>query len=83
MRLDFYISTTFSGSQNIWIIGSSIISNAEEHTKYRPTGRTMGFERQELNVLWAGMPGIRLSYIVHMAMEDIRNDKTVRQLKIR
>jgi hypothetical protein len=33
----------------------------------------MGFERHELNVLWAGMPGIRLSYIVHMAMEDIRN----------
>jgi hypothetical protein len=40
----------------------SIIS--KEHTKNRPTGRNMGFERNGLNMLWAGMPGMRLSSIV-------------------
>lgn len=43
---------------------SSIISHDEEHTKNRPTGRNMGFERHGLNGLWAGMPGMRWSSIV-------------------
>ena len=41
-----------------------MISHEEERTKNRPTGRNMGFERHWLNVLWAGILGMRWSSIV-------------------
>jgi hypothetical protein len=50
--------------RNIWIIGSSIIAKAEKHTIQRPTGKNIGLDKNGLNVVWAGLPGMKISALV-------------------
>jgi hypothetical protein len=50
--------------RNIWIIGSSIIAKAEKHTTQRPTGKNIGLDKNGLNVVWAGIPGMKISALV-------------------
>jgi hypothetical protein len=50
--------------RNIWIIGSSIIAKAEKHTTQRPTGKNIGLDKNGLNVVWAGLPGMKISALV-------------------
>jgi hypothetical protein len=47
----------------IWIIGSSNIKWASEHTKNRATGRDLGLDKQGYNVIWVGHQGM-LWYMV-------------------
>jgi hypothetical protein len=48
---------------DIWIIGSSNIKWASEHTKNRATGRDLGLDKQGYNVIWVGHQGM-LWYMV-------------------
>ena len=50
--------------RNIWIIGSSIIAKAEKHTTQRPTGKNLALDKNGLNVVWAGLPGMKISALV-------------------
>ena len=50
--------------RNIWIIGSSITAKAEKHTTQRPTGKNLGLDKNGLNVVWAGLPGMKISALV-------------------
>ena len=56
--------------QQIWIIGSSIISRAEEHTKMRPTGTHHGLDKYGFT--WVGMPGMSWINIVPIVFRSIR-----------
>ena len=46
------------------IIGSSIIAKAEKHTTQRPTGKNRGLDKNGLNVVWVGLPGMKISALV-------------------
>ena len=48
----------------MWIIGSSIIAKVEKHTTQRPTGKQLGLDKNGLNVVWAGLPGMQISALV-------------------
>lgn len=37
---------------------------AEKHTSQRPTGKNVGLEKNGLNVVWAGLPGMTISSLV-------------------
>ena len=50
--------------RNIWIMGSSITAKAEKHTTQRPTGKTLGLDKNGLNVLLAGLPVMKISALV-------------------
>jgi hypothetical protein len=50
----------------MWIIGSSIIAKVEKHTTQRPTGKHLGLNKNGLNVVWAGLPGMKISALVHL-----------------
>jgi hypothetical protein len=58
--------------KQIWIIGSSIISRAEEHTKMRSTGTHLGLDKYGFKLTWVGMPGMSWINIVPIVFRSIR-----------
>jgi hypothetical protein len=38
----------------------------EKHTTQRPTGKHLGLDKNGLNVVWAGLPGMKISALVHL-----------------
>ncbi|XP_071173895.1 uncharacterized protein [Mytilus edulis] len=45
--------------RDIWIIGSSIIKRASDHTENRPTGTNLGFDKKGYNIIWLGLSGMK------------------------
>lgn len=43
----------------VWIVGSSLIQNAFEHTSNRPTGANLGLEKYGVQLVWVGMRGMK------------------------
>jgi hypothetical protein len=55
----------FSGiNKDIWVVGSSIIQRAGEHSKIRPTGTFLGLQQLGCQLVWVGMPGMRWENVV-------------------
>jgi hypothetical protein len=43
----------FSGiNKDIWVVGSSIIQRAGEHSKIRPTGTFLGLQQLGCQLVW-------------------------------
>ena len=53
-------------NNDIWILGSSIIKRASQHTKQRPTGQHLGLDKKGYNVLWIGQPGMKWEVVEHL-----------------
>jgi hypothetical protein len=43
----------------VWIVWSSLIQNAFEHTSNRPTGANLGLEKYGVQLVWVGMRGMK------------------------
>jgi hypothetical protein len=41
-----------------------VIAKAEKHTTQRPMGKNLGLDQTGLNVIWAGLPGMKNSALV-------------------
>jgi hypothetical protein len=55
----------FSGiNKDIWVVGSSIIQRAGEHSKIRPRGTFLGLQQLGCQLVWIGMPGMRWENVV-------------------
>ena len=55
----------FSGiNKDIWVVGSSIIQRAGEHSKIRPRGTFVGLQQLGCQLVWIGMPGMRWENVV-------------------
>ena len=50
----------------IWIIGSSIVKQAYEHTSKRPTGENLGLDRYGYLVTWIGHSGMKWRELTNM-----------------
>ena len=55
-----------SVSKDIWIIGSSIIRRAYEHTIQRPPGHHLGLDKKGFNVVWIGWSGMKWAMLETM-----------------
>lgn len=60
------VNVLLSVSNDIWIIGSSIIKRACDHTIQRPTGRHLGLDKRGFNVVWIGHPGMKWDSVKHL-----------------
>jgi hypothetical protein len=55
----------FSGiNKDIWVVGSSIIQRAGEHSKIRPIGTFLGLQQLGCQLVWVGMPGMKWENVV-------------------
>jgi hypothetical protein len=55
----------FSGiNKDIWVVGSSMIQRAGEHSKIRPTGTFLGLQQLGCQLVWVGMPGMKWENVV-------------------
>jgi hypothetical protein len=55
----------------IWIIDSSIIDRAHQHSENRPTGCNLGLDNYNCLVRWVGMPGMKWSNVVSLVHGSI------------
>jgi hypothetical protein len=62
----------FSGiNKDIWVIGSSIIQRAGEHSKIRPTGTFLCLQQLGCQLVWVEMPGMRWEKVVPLIHSQI------------
>ena len=59
-------SQSILGLQTVWIVGSSLIRRAAEHTRNRPTGRNLELERYGVQIVWVGMSKMRWSHLTSL-----------------
>ena len=65
IRLNMLHYILFSGiNKDIWVVGSSIIRRAGEHSKIRPTGTCLGLQQLGCQLVWVEMPGMRWENVV-------------------
>ena len=48
----------------IWIIGSSLVVKASEHSRIRPLGSDLGLEQLGYRLMWVGMSGMKVFDVV-------------------
>ena len=67
IRLNMLHEIWFSGiNKDIWVVGSSIIQRAGEHSKIRPTGTFLGLLTPGCQFVWVEIPGMRWENVVHL-----------------
>jgi hypothetical protein len=67
IRMNMLHEFIFSGiNKDIWVVGSSIIQRASDHSTIRSTGTFLGLQQLGCQFVWVGMPGMRWENVVHL-----------------
>jgi hypothetical protein len=56
---DFNSVLVFLGMKIVWIVESSLIQSAFEHTNNRQAGANLGLEKYGVQLVWVGMRGMK------------------------